>query len=44
MLAALGVGGFQHHNAGLVGEHGAAPGSDDGMIINDQNAHGIGSG
>ena len=41
-LAALGVGGLQQHDLGFVGEHGTAARSDDGMIIDDQNAHGIG--
>ena len=31
--------GFQQHDLGFVGEHGAATRSDDGMVINDQNAH-----
>ena len=41
-LAAFGVGCFQQDDLGLVGEHGPAAGSDDRMIIDDQNAHGIG--
>ena len=35
----LGVGGLQHLDLAFVGQHGAAAGSDDGMIVDDQNAH-----
>ena len=38
-LAALGVGGFQDVDLGIVREQGAAARSNDAMIINDQNAH-----
>ena len=38
-LAALCVGGFQYFDLGIVREQGAAPRSNDAMIINDQNAH-----
>ena len=38
-LGAFGIGRLQHDDLRLVGEHGAAAGRHDRMIINDQNAH-----
>ena len=38
-FAALGVGGFQDVDLGIVREQSAAPRGNDAMIVNDQNAH-----
>ena len=40
-LAAFGIRRFEQRDLGIVGEHGATARSDDGMIINNQNAHGV---
>ncbi|MGY4293217.1 hypothetical protein ACVWXN_001312 [Bradyrhizobium sp. i1.4.4] len=38
-FAVLGVGGLQNLDLALVGQHGTAAGGDNGMIVDDQNAH-----
>src|SRR5206468_1489447 len=38
-LAVFGVGGLKNLDFALVGQYGAAAGGDNGMIVDDQNAH-----
>ncbi|MGY4286719.1 hypothetical protein ACVWXO_005939 [Bradyrhizobium sp. LM2.7] len=33
------VGGLEDLDLAFVGQHGAAAGGDDGMVVDDQNAH-----